>query len=265
MREQILDQRRLGLSEREEKQLKALQRRKKRQREGHFLAEGVRVVEDLLDSGVVVEWVLAASSLADSERGGRLLAEVERQRLPLRIVPEETLRQLAPTEHSQGIVAVARAPTAEWSVVEREEAGAVVLLLDAVQDPGNLGTLARTAEALGALAVVVLPGTVDPWNPKSVRASAGSLFRVPILLSSWSFAEETLHAADYRLVAAEAGGDAPEVWRGRVGLVMGNEGAGISPEVRERVDGIVGVPLRGRAESLNVAAAAAILLYELTR
>lgn len=260
-----MDQRRASLSEREEKQVRALQRRKKRQEEGLFLAEGVRVVEDLLDSPAEVEWVLAASSLEDSGRGATLIGGVERRRIPLRVIPDDLFLKLAPTEHSQGVLAIARVPRSEWGAVESAAERQVVLLLDAVQDPGNLGTLTRTAEALGAAAVVVLPGTVDPWNPKAVRAAAGSLFRMPILTSSWADAQERLRAAGYRLLAAEAGGAQAEQGQGRVGLVLGNEGAGISPEIRAAVDGTIGVPLRGRAESLNVAAAAAILLYELTR
>lgn len=260
-----MDQRRDGLSDREEKLLRALQRRRKRQAESRFLAEGVRVVEDLLASPLRVEWVLAATSLGDSPRGAALVRAIEERALPLRRIGDDAFLRLAATEHAQGVLAVAQMPGFAWEVLVQDAPTSVVLLLDAVQDPGNLGTLARTAEALGAAGLVVLPGTVDPWNPKSVRAAAGSLFRIPVIAASWDEARARLREAGYRLLAAEAGGDAPLSARGRVGLVVGNEGAGISPEVRASADGTVGVPIRGRAESLNVAAAAAILLYELTR
>lgn len=260
-----MDQRREGLSEREAKQLRALQRRRKRQEEGRFLAEGVRVVEDLLAADLPIDWVLAASSLEDSARGAAVMAEVRGRGLPIRTLPDDAFQKLAATEHAQGILAVARTPVADWSCALAGEGTAVVLILDAVQDPGNLGTLVRTAEALGAVGVVALPGTVDPWNAKSVRAAAGSLFRLPVLAASWEETQERLHAIGYRLLAAEVGGDPPARRSGPVGLVVGNEGAGLSPLVRASVDGVVGIPLRGRAESLNVAAAAAILLYEFTR
>ena len=226
---------------------------------------GPRVVEDLLASSLSVHWILASSSLGDSDRGADLLRRIEGRMLPLRLVDPQTLLRLAPTEHSQGIIAVAEIPRPDWQVVERAGAEAVVVLLDAVQDPGNVGTLARTAEALGAAALVTLPGTVDPWNAKAVRAAAGSLFRLPILESGWVPAAEHLRAAGFRILASEVGGDPPPRGGGRVGLVLGNEGAGLSPEVRAGCDGSIGIPLRGRAESLNVAAAAAILLYELTQ
>lgn len=260
-----MDQRRVAPSEREEKQVRRLQRRKNRQAEGRFLAEGVRVVEDLLASPLTTEWVLAASSLEDSQRGADLLEEVQRRVLPLRVLPEERFLKLAPTEHSQGVLAIARVPTFGWADISVAEPSSVVLLLDAIQDPGNLGTLVRTAEALGVEAIVTLPGTVDPWNPKSVRSAAGSLFRVPIVAASWQAAAEQLRSRGYRLQGADMAGAPPRSGGGGVGLVMGNEGTGLSPEVREGLDGTIGIPLRGRAESLNVAAAAAILLYELTR
>lgn len=260
-----MDQRRSTLSEREEKQLRSLARRKIREAEGRFLAEGVRVVEDLVASPVRTEWLCVSSTFQDMPRGAALLRQAEERGIPIRVVLERQLRVLAPTEHSQGVLAVARTPGAAWEEVLPPEGRSVVLLLDAVQDPGNVGTLARTAEALGAAALVILPGTADPWNPKAVRAAAGSMFRLPVLAGSWREVADRLRAAGYRLLAADAAGDPPPPPGGRVALVMGNEGAGLSREVREGVDGTVAVPIRGRAESLNVAAAAAILLHELTR
>jgi RNA methyltransferase, TrmH family len=260
-----LDQRREGLSEREEKLLRALQRRRKRLEHGRFIAEGIRVVEDLLASPLEVDWVLVASSLEDTSRGATLVASIEERALPIRVLPDDAFQKLALTEQAQGVLAVAQTPAGDWRTIESSGTHAVVLLLDGVQDPGNLGTLARTAEALGAAGLVTLPGTVDPWNPKTVRAAAGSLFRIPVLAGGWEEVRDRLRKEGFRLLTAEVGGDPPPAAGGRVGLVVGNEGAGISPEVRASADGAVGIPLRGRAESLNVAAAAAILLYELTR
>jgi TrmH family RNA methyltransferase len=138
-------------------------------------------------------------------------------------------------------------------------------MLDAVQDPGNFGTLVRSAEALGAAGVIALPGTVDPWNPKAVRAAVGSTFRLPVVGSSWETAAEWLRREGFGILGADAGGGPVPASVRRAALVVGNEGAGLSAAVRAGMDGLVGIPLRGRAESLNVAAAAAILLYELTR
>ena len=144
--------------------------------------------------------------------------------------------------------------------------GFTLLVLDAVQDPGNFGTLVRTAEALGAAVVVVLPGTVDPWNPKAVRAAVGASFRIPIVAVDWDVLAPWLSGLDVAVFAADAGGaPLPSALPTRVALVVGNEGAGVSQESLHFADTKVGIPLRGRAESLNVAAAAAILLHELLR
>lgn len=252
------------LSAREEKEIRALQRRKIRQREGRFLAEGVRVVEDLLASDLAVRLLVASSSLGDSERGRAVLEEGRRRELPIRMVEERELDGLAATDSPQGVLAVADVP--DWRLEAlRGGPPEVILVLDGVQDPGNLGTLVRSAEALGALGVIALTGTVDPWNPKAVRSAAGSSFRQPVVATGWDEASEWLRREGYEVLAAVAGGEPVRRGGSRVAVVVGNEGAGISAEVLSGADRTAGIPLKGRAESLNVAAAAAILLYELTR
>ncbi|HEX5724921.1 MAG TPA: RNA methyltransferase [Longimicrobiaceae bacterium] len=252
------------LTRREERLLRSLHERRHREAEGLFLAEGVRAVEDLLASPLAVRVAAAASSLADTPRGRALRQAVERAGVPLREVDERELRALAGTETPQGIVAAAEIPRHRLDALAGAPAPAAVLVLDAVQDPGNLGTLARTAEALGAAGLVALPGTVDPWNPKAVRAAMGATFRLPVVAAGWDEAAPWLAEHGYAVVAAVAG--APPLPRPpppRAALVLGNEGAGVSPETRAHAKLEAGVPLRGRAESLNVAAAGAILLHEL--
>lgn len=255
------------LTSREAKELSALTEARGRKAPGRFLAEGVRVVEDLLASDVRVAWAVTASSLVDGDRGRRLAAEIDRRGIPRRVVGDREFGRLAATETPQGAMVVAEVPG--WrleAVALRSPAAPVVLLLDAVQDPGNVGTLIRSAEALGAAAVVALPGTADPWSPKAVRSAAGSSFRLPVLRANWEEARHTLAELGFAFLGAAAEGEPVEPGAGRrLGLVVGNEGAGLSPALRAGLDALVAVPIRGRAESLNVAAAAAILLYELTR
>ena len=253
------------LSRREEKLLRALRQRKAREAEGLFVAEGVRAVEDLLASPLAVRWVVASSSLEDTPRGQSLREAVEHQRVTLREVPDAALRELAGTEAPQGVLAVAEIPRGALEELRPAGKPAVVLVLDAVQDPGNLGTLVRTAEALGAAGVIALPGTVDAWNPKAVRAAMGSSFRLPIVEAGWDEAAPWLGAEGFRVLAAAGEGPPLGERPARSALVVGNEGAGVSDETRRRADAIVGIPLRGRAESLNVGAAGAILLWELLR
>jgi TrmH family RNA methyltransferase len=260
-----LDQLKRPLSRAEIKQIRALKQRKHREAQSLFLAEGVRVVEDLLVSPVAIRMVLVASSLEDNPRGRVLLDEVGHRSIPVRQLPNAELAELTGTDTPQGIIAVAEMPRSTLRTLDVLTGDAVLLLLDAVQDPGNLGTLVRTAEALGAGGIVMLPGTVDPWNPKAVRAAMGATFRVPIIPAGWEDLAPWLRENGYHVLAAATGGAPVQRPRGRVALVVGNEGAGISPEAMEHADTRVGIPLRGRAESLNVAAAAAILLYELLR
>lgn len=253
------------LSRSEVKLVRGLKRRKVREAEGLFLAEGVRVVEELLDAGVALRFAVVSSPLEDSERG-RALADALAGRCPLHRVGPAELAELAGTETPQGVLVVAAIPRAELNALE-VHGRATVLVLDAVQDPGNFGTLVRSAEALGVVAVAALPGTVDPWNPKAVRSAAGASFRIPIVQVNLEDLLEWLSSGGFTFYGAEADGepvDRLELAQ-RAALAVGNEGAGLSAAVRAAADALVAVPIRGRAESLNVAVAAGILLYELTR
>jgi TrmH family RNA methyltransferase len=254
------------LSRREERLLRSLRQRKAREQEGLFLAEGVRAVEDLAASPLPVRLAAASSSLGDTPRGRALLDVLATKGVAVRESGDRELAELADTETPQGILAVAEIPRARLDDLSVGRAPAALLVLDAVQDPGNFGTLARTAEALGAAGVVALPGTVDPWNPKSVRAAMGASFRLPVVQAEWDGLGPWLAAGGFVTLAAAAGGEPlGDARPARAALVVGNEGAGISDETRARADRVIGIPLRGRAESLNVAAAGAILLYELLR
>ncbi|RMH14891.1 MAG: RNA methyltransferase [Gemmatimonadetes bacterium] len=168
---------------------------------------------------------------------------------------------MAATDTPQGVLAVVDEPAASWEVLRAAEG---VLVLDAVQDPGNVGTLARTAVGLGLGGVVVLDGTADPWGPKAVRASAGAMFHAPPVragaddLASWSEREGVALLAGAASGTDVARCEAPAAWA----LVLGNEGAGVRPELAQHVRAVA-VPLGGRFESLNVAQAGAILMYAL--
>jgi RNA methyltransferase, TrmH family len=264
--EQDSDHPRTLLSAREQKELRALRRRRSRQQSARFLAEGIRLAEDLLASPLAVRWGAISSSLEDSERGRALVASLTRRGIPVRPLGDGEFAEHAATDTPQGVLLVADTP--EWELRHLLEPGSaprVILVLDGIQDPGNFGTLVRSAEALGAVGVLALPGSVDPWNPKSVRAAMGSSFRLPIVTASWDQAAPAMRASGFALLAAAVGGEPPPEHLQRVALVLGNEGAGVSAAVLREVDASVGIPLRGRAESLNVAAAAAILLHQLTR
>src|SRR5687767_2544895 len=169
------------LSRTDEKLVIGLHRRKVREAEGLFLAEGVRVAEELVAARYDLRLVVVSTSLGDNPRGSALRERLL-QRTTIHEVEEHQLQKLAATEQPQGILIIARMPAADLGSVRIADSS-LVLIADAVQDPGNLGTLVRIADAFAATAVITLPGTVDTWNPKVVRASAGSAFHLPIISS----------------------------------------------------------------------------------
>lgn len=242
------------------KRWRALQRRKGRSEHGLFLAEGPRLLEELLASPVSVRHVLHTREAADEPSVARALSRARDRGVSCEEVPPGELAEFADTVTPQGVLAVAEIPSRDGVDV----AAGDLVVLDAVQDPGNAGTLLRTAEALGAAAAVSLKGTVDVWNPKVVRASAGSVFRLPVVDARWPELGTRLGAASTAVWAADAAGE--PVPRGgggvpaRVALVLGNEGSGVRPEILEAADRRVSVPIAGPVDSLNVSVAAAILM-----
>lgn len=241
------------------KRWRALQRRKGRAEHGLFLAEGHRLVADLLDSGLAVRHLLYTDGAEDEPEAAAVVERAREAGVPVERVDRGELTEFADTVTPQDVLAVAEIPTRERA----ELGGGDLVVLDAVQDPGNAGTILRTAEALGAAGAVALKGTVDLWNPKTVRASAGALFRLPVLDDEWPEAGRWIRRAGLPLWAADAAGE--DVGRGdpvpgRVALVLGNEGSGVREAVLEAADRRVAVRLPGGAESLNVAVAAALLM-----
>jgi TrmH family RNA methyltransferase len=244
--------------------VRELRLRKGRERRGLTLAEGIRLVEEALGAGIAIRHVLATPELQATPRGRRLQAAIERRGIPVEGVGERDFDELAATQHPQGVLAVVTPP--RWALDRiRAEPRRPVLVLDGVQDPGNVGTMIRTAWGLGAAGVIALPGTAELANPKALRASMGGLFRLPAVPAAEAEFRAWAEGTGVRVMLTEAGAPLPERGRGPVALVMGNEGAGTRPSLAAWVGEKAGIPLRAGAESLNVAVAAGILLYEVTR
>ena len=240
-----------------------LKRRKARARGGVFVVEGIRAVEELLRSKLSVTGLLVAPKLVDSTRGAALVESARARGLEVAEVDEKAFRSAAETESPQGIVAIARMPAYSLDAIDVTPP-ARLLLLDAVQDPGNVGTIIRTAAALAASATIGLPGTVDVWNAKVVRSAMGAHFHHPAFHASWDDVASFLQRTSIPLWAADADGDPlPAAAPARLALVVGNEGAGLSAPVRAAADRVVSLPITKSVESLNVAVAAGILLHEL--
>lgn len=240
-----------------------LRRRKAREKHSLFVVEGVRAVEELLTSGLPVRGALVAPQLSDAPRGAALRTRLGASAIEVAEVTERDFRSAAETDSPQGVLAVAEIPTRTLDTLELGSK-CRLLVLDAVQDPGNVGTIVRTAAALGATATIALPGTVDLWNPKVIRSSMGAQFVHPALHASLDEVLQLLAREKIELWAAEADGIAlPANAPSRLAVAVGNEGGGLSDQIRAASRLTVSLPIDRRIESLNVAVAAGIILYEL--
>ncbi len=246
--------------------IRDLHRRRARERRALTLAEGVRLLEEALAAGIAVRGAVTSPALEGTPRGTALKHRLVQAGTPIQEVDDDLLQQLADTEQPQGIIAVVEPRAWSFDAIQPGPQGAV-LVLDAVQDPGNVGALARTALGLGAAGLVALPGTADIHNPKALRGSMGALFRLPTVQASPEEFIAWARATGIALWTTAAGGTPVDRARrtGAVALVFGNEGAGVRPELIAAAAQSVAVPLGAGVESLNVAVAAGIILYEVTR
>jgi TrmH family RNA methyltransferase len=241
-----------------------LKRRKARERNGLFVAEGVRTVEELSRSPLVVEAVLLAARAASEVRAGAVVSSLATRGVPVLEVTDAEFDSAADTEHPQGLLAIARQPKQALGALSLG-VQARLLVLDAIQDPGNVGVLIRTAAALDATAVVALPGTVDVWNAKVVRSAAGTHFRFPAIEASLAALQDYLTHHGVALWGTDAAGTPIDATQApdRLAIAVGNEGAGLSDALRARCSTVVSLPMSPDVESYNVAVAAGITLFAL--
>jgi RNA methyltransferase, TrmH family len=227
--------------------------------------EGLNLLEEALRAGLRVVCVFIATEAHDPLRGLALPAETE-----VLMMPRELLDTALVTETPQAVAALVEPPDWTWVhlIGVRISTASLIVVLAGLQDPGNLGTIVRSAEAFGADGILCLPGTVSAWNPKAVRASAGSVFRVPLLAVAENEAIEHLREAGVKIVATTVSGADPaniQILSEPVALLIGNEGNGLPTALIAKADVSVTIPYPGSVESLNAAVAASVLLYEASR
>jgi TrmH family RNA methyltransferase len=224
----------------------------------HIAIEGLHLVEEAVKSGLILHTVFVRSG------NEGLLEHLALGSAEVLIVADEVFASAVVTEHPQGIAALVEAP--EFAVAAMLRGTPLVVIAAGLQDPGNLGTLVRSAEAFGATGMILLPGTVSLWNAKALRASSGSAFRLPVVTLAADDAFTVLRAQGVQVFAAVARDGAGEVdLRGPSALLVGNEGAGLPDAWIARADARVTIPYPGAVESLNVAIAGSVLLYEAAR
>src|SRR5271165_5066202 len=233
--------------------------------QGFCVAEGLHLLEEAVRSGCQIEAIFVSEAAADSvER--RLVADKRlEESLRVAVLPGDLFRTIVSTETSQGIVSLVRPP--HWTVEQLFGRRSALLVLDGIQDPGNAGAMIRAAEAFGATGVAMLKGSVNPYNPKALRASAGSAFRVPLV--SGLEPETLLPELEIRGIPLIALMPAsPRFLDGyplnrECAVIIGSEGHGVREDLRQKTIGLR-IPTLG-VESLNAAMAATVLLYEAHR
>ena len=253
------------------KTLRSLRLRKYRQREGLYLIEGIRIVEEALTAGAPVETLVYAPELLVSERARALLDRHDpAQHL---VLSADLFRTLSQRDEPQGIAATVRIQDPSLAEIPLSD-NLLAIVAYQLRDPGNLGTIIRTADAAGATGVILVGPSVDLYDPQTVRASMGSLFALPIVrlaeatpLSRWF---EDVRATGLPLQVVASSAHAAQLhyeadYRRPLVLMVGSERHGLPQLIRESADLRVRLPMAGRATSLNVAAATAALVYEIVR
>jgi TrmH family RNA methyltransferase len=256
------------LSKEKLKELSKLKTKKGRSKEGKFLIEGLRLCEEATESGWPIESVLFTSSFEQKTRGIKLLKRLGKVNADLIPVKSKTLAKLSGTVTAQGIICVAKTKSLPVKNLWEKKLK-VILALDGISDPGNVGTLIRTADAFGIDGVILSQDTVELYNPKVVRSTMGSIFHLPVF--DEVDLERTvlqLKKARFKILgthAKEGKGLDRLTPPGKICLLIGNEAHGLDRKLLRLCDEIVHIPACGLAESLNVAVAGGILLYEVRR
>ncbi|ELC8464403.1 TrmH family RNA methyltransferase [Clostridium perfringens] len=241
------------------KEIKKLKEKKHRIKSNKYLIEGLRFVEEAIKSKVSIDSIIFTESF--NEKNPDLFLKIN-ENIKLIQMNEALLKQLCSTENPQGIVGVINMQNKEL------KSGELVVLVDKVQDPGNMGTIIRTAHAAGAAGIVMTKGTVDIYNDKTLRSTMGSIFYIPIVEDDSLDFVKSLKKEGYKLVVSSLQGKNnffEENLQGKVMIAVGNEGNGVSEEVYDIADIKVKIPMPGEAESLNVAVATSIMIYEKIR
>lgn len=226
---------------------------KARRKEGKMVLEGLRLVRDAIESGHTPEFILHTPDKLD--------ASLTQNEFELLEVSDDVMRKISDTQQPQGIIGVFPLPAAEPpSNPER------ILILDAIRDPGNLGTILRTAAAAGIQAVLLSPDSVDPYNPKVLRSGMGAHFRLPIIEMDWH--QIAAYCASLRIYLAESHGDLSydqASWSDAWALIIGSEAHGAGDSAAQIATSRIFIPMAAQTESINAAMAAGIILFEARR
>jgi TrmH family RNA methyltransferase len=256
------------LSKEKLKELTKLKTKKGRKTQKRFLVEGLRLCEEAANSDWETEFVLFTRSFQDSTAGRNLLRKFERRKTKSIPVKGEALKKISDTVTPQGIICVVKIKKFSWEQVW-SKSSSTLLALDGIRDPGNVGTLIRTADAFGIDGVILSTNTVELYNPKVVRSTMGSIFHLPVLDQvDLETAIPRLKGKQFRICGTDSkkGQDLDQLcYSEKMCLLVGSEAEGLSKALSRLSDAIIRIPTSGKAESLNASVAGGILLYEVTK
>ncbi len=230
---------------------------KSRRKEAKIALEGLRLVRDALQSGYQPHFAFTAPDFNDES----ILALLRARGIESLPVSDEVMRHMSDTQQPQGILAVFPMPTPEFPVNPKR-----ILILDSIRDPGNMGTILRTAGAAGVDVVLLSPTSADPYNPKALRSGMGAHFRVPIIEAEWERITDYSH--DLHVYIADGGGDKrydAVDWSLPWALIIGSEAHGAGDYARQLAQQRISIPMSANTESLNAAVAAGVILFEAVR
>ena len=246
------------------KEVKNLYKRKDRWKEQLFIIEGIKIIEEALENNVVLKYILIMDKLQSTSEGYNFYESIKENNNLIHIT-DNVFKEISDTENSQGIIAVAQFKISKLEDLILKDNPALIFL-DGLQDPGNLGTIIRTCDAFNLDGIILGEGSVDPYNPKVVRATMGSIFRIPLVVTQNSIETLTkLKERKIQILSTSLEADLPiyEIdYREGFALIIGNESKGVKDETLSLSDQLIKIPMPGSAESLNAGVAASIIMYE---
>ncbi len=249
------------------KEVRALKNKSDREEKGRYFIEGVRFVEEALKENARIEYLMVSDTLSGDHAFEYLQKVIENTGLDCYLLPDSLFASISDTHTPQGILAVLELNRTELGSAELKDG--LLIILDGIKDPGNMGSIIRTADAAGCAGVVVPDGCVDVYNPKVLRSTMGSVFHIPVYhCDDIADAVKIIKDHGFRLCASHLEGSASIYdtdLTGSVALVIGSEAEGIGTETLKAADLLVRIPMKGRAESLNASVAAGIMIFEAMR
>ena len=249
------------------KYTKSLLKSKNRQKESKYIIEGYRILTLAIECNADLDYVFINETFEDKDEHNEFLKVLEENNIKIFKTTNKIFKELVDTENTQGILAVVGFKNKDIDN-NINDSNKFVLILDRIQDPGNMGTIIRTADAAGVDAIINLKGCVDIYNPKVIRSTMGSIFDMNIIQATQDDTIRVLKEKDFEIVSSYLNTDNyynTVNYKEKVALVIGNEANGVNDELIKKSDTLVKIPIYGNAESLNAAISSAILMYEIKK